>query len=429
MSRKSPAEINALLGSLRKEYQRLYVDRDFASALSIVRQAHEIWPGPEILKDEALCLLRLDRAPEAYAIGKSLPGERLGVSYLDLMAEVCGQLGQTVEAVGYGNLALQGKDEEVANRGKFRIPGGPPPASSEGQNVISFSLFGGSPRYCEGAILNCEAVAQLLPEWKCRFYCDASVPGDVIRRLKETGAEVIIVDGSTHERIPPLMWRFLVADDPAVTRFLVRDADSIIREREQAAVAAWLASDRWFHVMRDWFTHTELILAGLWGGCTGVFPKIEGLISDFLAAGNYTPTHVDQYFLRASLWPTIRQSVLSHDSQFDFFNNEPFPVVEGAKADGEHHIGANVGTFFIEGKAQVPNGEKITWRLLDRSGEEICSYQTVVRDGLWRDNIPNVYARKVEERVWTVQSEVQRWSLSQLLQKNALAPRAGTDAG
>jgi hypothetical protein len=108
---------------------------------------------------------------------------------------------------------------------------------------------------------------------------------------------------------------------------------------------------------------------------------------------------------------------LSHDSQFDFFNNEPFPVVEGAKADGEFHIGANVGTFFVEGKAQVPNGEKITWRLLDRSGTEVCSYETTVRDGRWRDNVPNVYARKIEEREWTIQSEVQRWSLSDLLKK------------
>jgi tetratricopeptide (TPR) repeat protein len=140
MSRKSPAEMNAILGSLRKEYQRFYVDRDFENALSVVRQALEIWPGPEILKDEALCLLRLNRSQEAYAIGKSLPAEELGVSYLDLMAEVCGHLGQTEEAVRYGNLALRGKDEEVVDRTKFSIPGGPPPVSGEGQNVVSFRL-------------------------------------------------------------------------------------------------------------------------------------------------------------------------------------------------------------------------------------------------------------------------------------------------
>ena len=33
----------------------------------------------------------------------------------------------------------------------------------------------------------------------------------------------------------------------------------------------------------------------------------------------------DQEFLRGALWPTIRQSVLAHDSQFAFGDPAPFP--------------------------------------------------------------------------------------------------------
>ena len=34
-------------------------------------------------------------------------------------------------------------------------------------------------------------------------------------------------------------------------------------------------SPYYFHLIRDYFTHTELILAGLWGGCTGVLNNAD----------------------------------------------------------------------------------------------------------------------------------------------------------
>ena len=41
-----------------------------------------------------------------------------------------------------------------------------------------------------------------------------------------------------------LFWRFRVAEDDTVRRFLVRDCDAVINPREQAAVEEWLSSDR-----------------------------------------------------------------------------------------------------------------------------------------------------------------------------------------
>ena len=89
----------------------------------------------------------------------------------------------------------------------------------------------------------------------------ADVPAEVRARLAQLGADVRLEPSGQPMR-EKLAWRFKVANDPSVGRFLVRDVDSVIGEREKAAVDAWLASDKWFHVMRDWWTHTDLILAG-----------------------------------------------------------------------------------------------------------------------------------------------------------------------
>ena len=78
-----------------------------------------------------------------------------------------------------------------------------------------------------------------------------------------------------------LFWRFQVINDGATRRFLIRDADSIVNSRGQAAVTAWLASDRAFHVMRDNWSHTELVPAGMWGGVGGILPRVTGPLENF----------------------------------------------------------------------------------------------------------------------------------------------------
>jgi hypothetical protein len=42
--------------------------------------------------------------------------------------------------------------------------------------------------------------------------------------------------------IAGMFWRFLVAEDDAVDRYIVRDSDSRLNAREAAAVAEWMAS-------------------------------------------------------------------------------------------------------------------------------------------------------------------------------------------
>jgi hypothetical protein len=106
-----------------------------------------------------------------------------------------------------------------------------------------------------------------------------------------------------------LFWRFLVADDPEVDRYLVRDADSIVNVQERLAIDEWVASGRHFHVMRDFWPHTGLMLAGLWGGVRGALPPHAPQIAALLAkeatrdAREYPERTLDQRFLREVVWP------------------------------------------------------------------------------------------------------------------------------
>ena len=406
---KSPAaKVHALQKQVARHYanyQRYLQAGDYKTALVEAQKARQIGSSEAVVA-EAICLMRLGRAEEAFALANRVPPAKRDANFFDLVADVCGQLGKTEEGRAYGKLALNLKDQQNATGYAWPLPAAAPPAFTPdpSANIVAYSLFGSKPRYCEGAVLNCAAVAKLLPGWTCRFYHDQSVPDAVLLRLREAGAQLVRVDDDTKNQVPPLMWRFLVVDSPEVRRFLIRDADSVVSEREKACIEAWLESPSWFHLIRDWYTHTELLLAGLWGGCTGVFPDMRHEIVSFMTQGKRSASHYDQHFLRERLWPTVRQSVLSHDSQFEFFNNVPVPHVEGARSDGEYHIGANLGFMTMEGKTTHPDGTLIRWTLYDQADNPVCVYETTVQQQRWSANLPVFYASQISDGVCKVRT-------------------------
>jgi hypothetical protein len=98
--------------------------------------------------------------------------------------------------------------------------------------VISFALYGKSPKYNLGAMYNVEMAKVYFPGWKCRFYVTNDVLNLTINVLKDLGSEI--------EHIPPgmgkmsgMFWRFLVADDPKVDRYIIRDVDSRMNARDR----------------------------------------------------------------------------------------------------------------------------------------------------------------------------------------------------
>ena len=191
------------------------------------------------------------------------------------------------------------------------------------QNIIAFSLWGDQYMYLQGAIENLKIAPVLFADWRCRIYHDASVPGDVIERLDGMGAQLILVSGAL-ANLHGGFWRFAVANDPTVERFIIRDADGRLNDRDATAVQAWVNSNQSFHVMRDHIYHTDLILAGMWGGFAGTLPDLT-TAGNALYGGQVSRWN-DQLFLARVVWPLIENDCLVHDSYYHhLFNAQPFP--------------------------------------------------------------------------------------------------------
>ncbi len=190
------------------------------------------------------------------------------------------------------------------------------------RNIIAFSLWGDLPKYVTGAVVNAQIAPHVFPGWTARFYHDATVPDDALVALRHYGAQTIPVEEASLAEMG-MFWRFLVANDPAVNVFLVRDTDCRLNGQELNAVHDWLRSGKRFHVMRDHPYHIAPMMGGMWGGTAGVLPDIRNLLhSGPTYDGRYNQ---DQIFLWERIWPLIVDDACSHDSFHDFRGARRFP--------------------------------------------------------------------------------------------------------
>ncbi|NWE23145.1 tetratricopeptide repeat protein [Pseudomonas sp. P7548] len=395
-------------------FQAAMARNDYGAGLGAAEGALKIVPQHMgVLSDYALCLMRLNHFSQAHAVYLRIFNAppalqaQASATWLDGLAEVCGHLGLRDDVHAYGKLSLERAD---ARHGHAVEPGpraAAPAAFQPGtpeRNIIAYTLFGDSPRYCESAIANVQVARELFPAWRCRVYLDDSVPAVIRQRLLDAGAQVIDMSGSARDGVHPLMWRFLVVDDPEVDRYLIRDADSLLSEREQAAIDQWLASPYWFHHIRDSFTHTELILAGLWGGCRGGLPALKPLMQRWLAQQSDVTRFADQIFLREQVWPMLRQSVLNHDDWFDFHGAQPLPAHAPIRWQTERfHVGSNASFKAIRGHSTKACGERQGWRVLDQAGQEVCRYHSRVQGKYWSADLPFFVAAPLGAGQWRVE--------------------------
>ena len=268
----------------------------------------------------------------------------------DCLADAAGRLGRLDLAVQYGRAALEAKDRMFSAYPLLATmpTTSPPPFNplNPAENIIAYTLWGSSDRYFVPLMENLRLIKHLFPGWTARVHLDASVPDTMRADLAQQGAQIIEFqlppDMPGHRR---LLWRFAVLGDPSVRRYLIRDADSLLTVKERVAVDAWLASNCHFHAMRDYFTHTDLLLAGMWGGVGGILPSIDTLFANrqgWRAEGN----HIDQDLLSETVWPAIRHRCLIHDSVFTgCLGSVPFPPF-GALLPG-FHIGENSFLRFV----------------------------------------------------------------------------------
>ncbi len=254
------------------------------------------------------------------------------------------QAGETVEAIAAGQEALILKDKVASatfseRSGSLEISRRLVPfvSTRKERNIISFSLWGNNPVYTHGAIVNAQLGPHVYPGWKCRFYCDDSVPKEVRRELVRLGSEVNLIEDEELRDLKPL-WRFLASDDPDIDRFICRDADSRLNSHEAVAVDEWTKSNLPFHVMRDHVYHMEVILAGMWGGVARVLPNVRELVR--LALSYQRNKWNDQEFLRDTVWPLIRDQAKVHDSVYHFRGACGFPDI--CRLPGKVHVGGAI---------------------------------------------------------------------------------------
>lgn len=327
---------------------------------------------------------------------------------LDILAEAYMNINDFQNAKRAGIQALQVKEKNAE-----KYPGSslnecivkPFNENDKSKNIISFSLFGDSPKYCENAIINAKKASKIYPHWSCRFYCGSDVPLQVIERLKNSGSNVV-VKTTTADIKEMLFWRFLVMGDQAIDRYLVRDCDSVINEKEAVAVEEWIRSGKKFHILRDFYTHTDLILAGMFGGVSGIFEDIDTIITSFHNQIHTSRTHLDQKFLTQKVWPTIKNDVLIHDSCFNNENSLSIDFPKYRIKDKEHHIGKNEGAATVSVKLKDwKNYNNVKWTIFDKEKIMICTYHSTLIEDTYSAEIPTSYAIKLQNNEYHIKSD------------------------
>lgn len=200
-------------------------------------------------------------------------------------------------------------------------------------DVISYSLFvyrpgqhkkGSKPpsAYVGGMIENARLAPRFYPGWVVHCYLSDELP-QVKKPLEDLGVVVTM-----YRNFPfwqGLFTRLLVMADPRIRRFCLRDTDSRLGSKDQAAVEEWIKSGHKWHSMRDHPCHGVPLLGCAWGGPGMSFPNVKEEIAKWMVKDFKKGS--DQRFLAAKVWPAARKDCLQHDSQFGsrFGETKPFP--------------------------------------------------------------------------------------------------------
>jgi tetratricopeptide (TPR) repeat protein len=329
----------------------LFATRDLPGGISVLRASLLQFPDdPALHENLAVCLVTSGEFEEAVAACRqALALGSVSPNVHDCLCDALNRLGQTEAGIAAGRAALDAKHRRFGGREPIvRLPSAPPPPFNPGnpaENVISYCLWGNEPRYLAPLQESVRILPHLFPSWSIRVYYDATVDHHFITDLGRLGVQLrqmILPPGQPGYR--RLLWRFEAIRDPSVQRFLIRDADALLNIKERVAIDAWLQSDHYFHTMRDWHSHTDLILAGMWGGVGNILPSPTEL---FRASTSWRVEndHIDQDILSDTVWPAIHHSILIHDSIFTgTLGSVPFPPFGQLPAGS--HVGQNAFVHF-----------------------------------------------------------------------------------
>lgn len=303
--------------ALAKEllFDAFFQKRDWAPAFTLIDELARAQPeNARLQKALTTTLSNMKRYDDAIVQAQRYI-ERHGedLTILDVLKVAHFYSGKIDDAVRFGQRTIEIRDAEACllpAAATLAEPEGPP----SGDNVISFSLWGPAPFYAYGAMINLVQSRTVYPGWTCRFYVGAEVPRACVAFLADNGADVRKIE----DEYPGvgLFQRFLVMNDPAVGRFLVRDCDARLSTPEADLVRQWIESGYPFHVVRDHVLHSELMIGCLWAGRTDCGIDIVALMRRYFAGQPTARYGHDQFMLGRMLWPLIRGRTLVHDKYY-----------------------------------------------------------------------------------------------------------------
>ena len=315
-------------------FDAFYQKRDWEPAFALADELARAQPDNARLQRALIATLSNMKRFDETIVRAARYIERHGedLTMLDALKVAHFYSGKIDEAIRYGQRALGLRDAEACRtppRVAMSEPSGPP----SGRNVISFSLWGPAPFYSYGAMINLVLSRTVYPGWSCRFYVDAAVPHACVAFLADNGADVRRIE----DEYPGvgLFQRFLVMNDPAVGRFLVRDCDARLSAAEADLVQQWIDSNYPFHAVRDHVLHNELMIGCLWAGRTDCGIDIVELMRRYFSFGPTAKYGHDQIMLGRMLWPLIRGRCLVHDKYYRLAGVHTLPL-----PDPKSHFGA-----------------------------------------------------------------------------------------
>ena len=194
--------------------------------------------------------------------------------------------------------------------------------------VISFCLYGNTPKYTHGIIEAIVSYKMLFINWEIWVYVSTNnVPKNIIDIIKNFGCNVIMnkeigtqlePNGiGPNENSEPMFWRFLPLYEKDIDFFISRDADSRCSIREKKMVDEFISSNKSVHSILDQGCHH-----GLMGGMCGFNIKqlkqysisnLNDFISRELSSNNRTMRGQDQTWLRyAFKEPIVNKDIFIH---------------------------------------------------------------------------------------------------------------------
>lgn len=192
-------------------------------------------------------------------------------------------------------------------------------------NVFSFCLYGSNPKYTLGMIENIKMINEYFNEWYTYIYYN-NIPANILEKIKTFNNIVLI--NSTYNNHKTMLDRFKPIDIMNVQIMMVRDADSLIHERDRWAINEFIKSNKKLHIIRDHAYHQRPIMGGLFGIKKGLLKfNIEDKIKEF-EIYNDDKYDVDQKFLERHIYHIgiKNNDYLLHGHKIPVYEvNIPFP--------------------------------------------------------------------------------------------------------